>query len=270
MGVSLLGGKSERTCVAVLEYFPVHGKVFLHHLFEKIQGDRKISADTALLNLLDEFAQDAEAVGVDVPLQIPMCLRCKLKCPGVEACKVEAIRYMREIQDGIFKENKNAKYFTPYTQRPVELHIQRNLERPYYLQDALGANLAPLTARLHHLKSRRNFSWVEVFPELSYVRLGEQLELPPKFLKQEGRAFEQDEARQVFLTSLLNRRLCFIYQQDIQRLIDNGDAFDAFLSAFTAFLGAVGECEKPPKDFPSSETWIQFPKTRVSWETLFK
>lgn len=268
--MSLLGGKSDRTCVAVLEYFPNHGKIFLNQLFEKIQGHESSSADSELVQLIGDFSSDVKLIGFDVPLQLPKCMRCNLKCPGAEVCKVEEISYMRELQKKILKENKNAKYMTPYTQRSVELHIQKKLERPYYLQDALGANLAPLTARAQYILKRMKLPFVETFPELSFARMAEQLDLPQKYLRQEGRMFDHEEVRQTFLNVMLERRLCFIYQQDIQRLVENADAFDAFLAAFTAFLCHIGECEDRPKGFPKSELWVQFPKTEISWTKHFK
>jgi hypothetical protein len=270
IGVSLLGGKSDRTCVAVLEYFPDHGKLFLHQLFEKIHGNAECNADSELVRIITEFAPNIDLVAFDVPLQLPKCMRCKLKCPGAENCKTTELTYMRELNKKTLKENKNAKPITPYTQRSVELYIQRKLERPYHLQDALGANLAPLAARAEYILKRLSFPTVEVFPELSFSRIAEQIKIPQKYIKQEIRSFEQDESRQVFLQTLLEKKLCFIYQQDIQRLIDNPDAFDAFLCAFTAFLSRVGECEDRPSAFPKNELWIQFPKTEISWPNLFR
>ncbi len=167
-------------------------------------------------------------------------------------------------------ENKNAKPITPYTQRPVELFIQKSLERPYYLQDAFGSNLAPLTARAHFIKKHIKRNFVETFPDLSFARLAEQLKLPQKFLKQEGKSFESETARHSLLTELLEKRFCFVYQQDISRLIENPDAFDAFLAAYTAFLNDVGECEERPKGFPIRDQWVAFPRLDISWDLLFK
>ncbi len=269
--MSLLGGKSDRTCVAVLEYFPNHGKLFLHQLFEKIQSaNNEDSADSELIRTISSFLPQVEALAFDVPLQLPKCLRCNLKCPGSEVCKVSEIAYMRELQKKHLRENKNAKFMTPYTQRPVELYIQKKLERPYYMQDALGANLAPLTARAQYILKRLQLPFMETYPTLSFTRIAEQMGLPEKFLKQEGRSFEPEEARQAFLNMLIEKRLCFIYQQDILRLIENPDAFDAFLSSFTAFLSQVGECEERPRGFPKAEIWLQFPKLDVAWANLFK
>ena len=177
---------------------------------------------------------------------------------------------MRDLQKKTLKENKNAKFITPYTQRPVELYIQKKLERPYFLQDALGANLAPLTARAQHILRRLRLPAVEVFPDLSFARLGEQFQLPAKYLRQEDRNFDQSDARQAFLAAILERRICFIYQQDIQRLIENADAFDAFLASFTAFLSGVGQCEDVPKGFPKGEVWVEFPVEQVNWREFLE
>lgn len=177
---------------------------------------------------------------------------------------------MRELHKKTLKENKNAKFLTPYTQRPVELFVQRRLERPYFLQDALGSNLAPLTVRAQHILRRLKLPSVEVFPELSFARLGEQLEIPQKFIRQEARNFDQGDARQAFLNAILEKQLCFIYQQDSQRLIENPVAFDAFIASFTAFLSYVGQCEDVPRGFPKGEVWLKFPVEKIAWEDFFK
>jgi hypothetical protein len=54
--------------------------------------------------------------------------------------------------------------------------------------------------------------------------------------------------------------LIFLYQQDIQKLIDNSDAFDAFLCGLTAYLLDLGKCEPRPKNFPKTESWIAIPR----------
>lgn len=75
----------------------------------------------------------------------------------------------------------------------------------------------------------------------------------------------QDETRQAFLDALLQKRLVFIYQQDLQRLVENRDAFHAFLAALTGYLSSRGQCEPKPRGFPDNESWIDYPLENANW-----
>ena len=45
LGLSLAGGKTDKSCLAVLEYFPEQKKVFLTKLHEKIKNEEALSSD---------------------------------------------------------------------------------------------------------------------------------------------------------------------------------------------------------------------------------
>jgi predicted nuclease with RNAse H fold len=260
-GLSLLGGKSDRTCLALIEYYPRHNKIFLHQIYENVTGTKEASADKVLIETIKSFEPDLKMVGLDAPLQFPKCVGCKLRCPGFEECKEPEVKWMREEYWDAAKTKKNLKWFTPYTQRAVEIYLQRHLEQPYFMHEALGANMAPLTARASFIQRRFQLPFVEVFPEISFIRLGKWLGLGAEHFETQGRAFERDYARQAFINALVERKMIFLYQQDIQRLIDNSDAFDAFLCGLTAYLMDMGKCEPRPKGFPKTESWIAIPKT---------
>ena len=44
VGISLSGGKADKACVAVIEYYSLHKKIFLARLYEKIKTEEFISA----------------------------------------------------------------------------------------------------------------------------------------------------------------------------------------------------------------------------------
>jgi hypothetical protein len=265
LGVSLLGGKNDRTTLAVLEYYPEHQKLFLSQLYEKIKTEEDVSADQLLVEHIQKFAPDVELLAFDVPLDLPKCLRCKLKCPGFEACRELEIQWMWNAHKERRDKKKNLRLFTPYTQRCVELYLASELEEPFHLQEALGANAAPLTARSLFLQKRLNIPTIEVFPTLSLWRLGRSLGLSKKLLQAQGRSLRQNETREQFLNALIEKRIVFIYQQDIHRLIENRDAFNAFISALTAYLHSRGQCETRPRGFPEKETWVGFPVEQPKW-----
>lgn len=258
-GVSLGGGKSNRTCIAIIEYYPEHRKAFLTHLYEKIQTHEEISSDLQVHEILTEIEKDLQLIAFDAPLKFPHCVECKLKCPGYEKCKEPEILWMWNWARKRNKEKKPRKIFTPYTQRCVELYLQNELEESFLINEALGSNAAPLTVRAHFINRRLKASVIEVVPKISLWRIGRTLKLAKSHLRFHKHMVGGDESRKVFLEALTAKNLAFIYHQDLKTLVENISAFDAFLCAFTACLKFRGLTEKRPDHFPKSESWIEIP-----------
>jgi hypothetical protein len=264
-GVALGGGKTDRTGVAILEYYPQHRRVFLRKLDEKIKAEETISADQKLVELLSQDEVDLSSVGFDAPLQLPKCLRCHLRCPGYEKCDEPEILWMWKVHAERSKHKRPNKIFTPYTERCSEMHIANHLEEPFHPAHALGSNKAPLTARALFLKQRLTVPTFEVYPELTLWRLGRALRISKSHLRFYKHSFEGDESRLIFLKALVDHEIAFLYQQDIRTMVENWNAFEAFLCALTGFLRFRGQVEKKPKDFPRDEAWIEFPKETIEW-----
>lgn len=258
-GICLSGGKNEKTYFSRIEYYKSEKKVVLTALLNAPQGDHSTSNDKLLLDYFSKVKDKAE-IGVDVATQLPTCMVCSLKCPGVEKCKVAAVKYLWDIHN---KKEKNKPIFTPYTERAVE-HYINVIEKDVFLSGSLGSNLAPLTARAHFLQKHFKAKLKEVFPKLSYVRLSKALDLPRKFISAKRLSEEGDEARWQLLKHLSDNDIIFMYNQDVQLMVDNPYAFDAFLVAFTLFLESQNLCEPRPKNFPKSESWILFPKEKIN------
>jgi hypothetical protein len=266
-GIALAGGKTDKTAVAILEYYPEQKRVFLRTLREKIKSDDESSADLQLHTLLTEEEPNLHTIAFDVPLQLPMCVRCVLKCPGYEKCKVPEIKWMWDLHRKRGKEKKPNKIFTPYTERCAEMYISTALEESFHPSHALGANAAPLTARAHFIRRRlgSKVPMIETFPKLSLWRIGRALKVSKSYLRFHKHSVEGDEARLHVLKSLIENQIAFIYQQDMKVMVDNSSAFDAFICALTAFLKFQGQCEKPPSAYPKNEAWIEFPKEEIVW-----
>jgi hypothetical protein len=260
MGIALSGGKSDKTCIAVIEYFPEHKKVFLARLFEKIKTEAEISADLKIIEHIEEYKGQIETVAFDVPLTLPTCLTCKLKCPGFEVCQVPQIEWMRDQYKEILKQKKPKKIFTPYTQRCSEVYLSHCLEENFEIHHALGANLAPLTARALFLQKRISAPVIEVSPKVSIWRLGMQAKVGKSHLKFHRHSVSGDESRRVILQSVADDKNIFIYHQDFKIMIENSHAFEAFICAYTAFLKFKKLTESRPKSFPAREAWIEIPK----------
>lgn len=260
MGVSLSGGKSDKACVAVLEYFPEHKKVFLSRLYEKIKSEEYISADLKIHEIILQYHDRIESVAFDVPLTLPKCITCKLKCPGFEVCSEKEMEWLRDYYNKVNKKKKPKKMFTPYTQRCAEAYLTHSLEEPFDVQYALGSNMAPLTARAHFIARRLEVPTIEVYPKLTVWRLGQELKVAKSHLRFHKHAVGGDESRRLFLTEMAARKGVFFYEQDFKGMIENNHAFEAFLCAYTGFLKFQGQTEAKPSGFPSKEAWIEFPR----------
>ena len=265
--MSLGGGKTDRTALAVIEYYPVQKKIFLSRLFDKIRTEGEVSADLQLHRLITQCPPPVESVSFDVPLQLPKCLICvhRSKCPGYEDCQEPEIEWMWKHHRAQKKKKSPPKLFTPYTERCVEQYLQTELEEPFHLQHALGANLAPLTARAQYVTRRLDLPLLEVFPKLSLWRIGNALHLPKSQLRLHRHWEGGLSSRQLVLSKMVDKDLAFIYDQDVKTLIESPQAFDAFICALTGFLSFMGHCEVRPKGFPSQESWLEIPKKIFAW-----
>lgn len=258
LGVALSGGKADKTCLAFIDYFPRQKKIVLKHVDERLRADEDISAD---LILYDEICKNSpEILAYNVPLTLPKCMSCRLSCPGYEVCDQEEILWMWDHHRKLEKEGRSRKVFTPYTERCVEQYLATELEEPFHLQHALGANMAPLTARAHFLNRRLKTKTIEVFPRLSLWRIGRSLQIQKSYLRFHKHQLGGDEARHGILQEFVRRKFVFMYEQDVRLMTRNADAFDAFLCALTAVLKYNGMCEDRPQDFPKKEGWIEVPQ----------
>lgn len=269
VGLSLGGGKSDKACVAVIEYYPTHGKVFLSRLIEKVKSDQTFSADHKIIEIIKSL-KGVQSVAFDVPFNYPQCaVSCVSGCQGIESCPAEHVKWMWDYTRKLHKKKKPKKLFTPYTQRCVEMHLSTELEEAFSLQHALGANTAPLLARSHFLKRHLQEDCIEVFPKLSVWRIGRSLNIMKSHLRFHKHAIGGDESRREILAALGKHNIAFVYDQDVKTMIENNHAFEAFLCAMTGLLKFKGVTEERPPRFPLKEDWIEFPVPAIKWNTLF-
>lgn len=259
VGICLGGGKTARTSVAVVDYFPQHKKVFLSRIIDRVGSEGDNSADRQLLKVIADLDKRPEWIALDVPLQLPKCLRCRLKCPGYERCKVPEIQWLRRSHARYRAKKRPHKMFTPYTQRCVEQFIAHELEETFHPQHALGANSAPLTARAQYLLKHLKPATLEVIPEVALWRIGKALGMSRLHLRHHRHSIEGEKSRHYILQNLVANQVVFIYEQDLQVLASNGCAFDAFIAAFTAYLNFVQKCEARPKGYPRAASWVAIP-----------
>lgn len=260
LGLSLSGGKSDRSCLAVIDCYSEPRRLFLTGIFDRIKSEEFISADLKLHELISQFSEACRWIGFDVPLTLPTCVTCELRCPGFETCSVTEMKWMRTVYQKIQKK-KPKKMFTPYTQRALDLFLQELEEDNLEIQQALGANLAPMTARALFIKRRLELPTFEVAPKISVFRLGQKLGVNKTHLLNYRSTTHGEDARRTFLQSLIDKTGLFIYQQDLKILIESYHAFDSLICAIVGQLHSQGKAEPAPDDFPAKAGWAVFPKS---------
>jgi hypothetical protein len=201
-----------------------------------------------------------------VPLTFPKCISCMLTCPGYENCEEPEIRWLWQGHHKHKSLKKPLKIFTPYTERCAESFIASELEEPFYTSHALGSNSAPRAARAQFLARRlSHIKLIEFIPRVTLWRIGMHLRIQKSYLRFHKHAVDSEDSRLFFLKRLMETSPIFIYHQDMETLIKDTSAFDAFLGALTGYLESQGQTQLPPSDFPKNEAWIAFPKSEMRW-----
>lgn len=258
IGISLSGGKSDRSCIAVLDSFVHPRRIFLTRIFDRIRAEETTSADLKIHELISQFSESCQSVSFDVPLTFPKCLRCDLPCPGYEICGEPEIKWMRSEYQKLEKK-KPKKMFTPYTQRCVDLHLQELEDENLEVHHALGANLGPLTARARFITRRLKLPCLEVNVRLAVWRLGSAFKVNRSHLRSFRSAVSGEDARLAILQAFSERAGVFFYEQDLRLMVESHHAFDAFLSAYVGLLKRENLTEVRPAHFPRQEPWVEIP-----------
>jgi hypothetical protein len=280
LGLELSGAKNQKTALAALQFYPREHKIFLLDIYDRIAAHEEQSSDEALLEVIAECAAgaagadgSAEArMGVNVPLELPPSLLCDCRgCARGRPCTHPGVKWMREATRRAARQ-KGVKVldFTPYTQRPVELYMRYQVMpelrdvAQFEIDETLGGNRAPLTARMHYLKRHLGgLPLVEVWPKLTVATLAPQLGITRKTVLAYRHLEQGAPARSEILDALVERQGIFIYERDQRKLAQSLAAFDAFLCAYTALLADLGQCVRPPAGFPVATGWVAYPGRHV-------
>ncbi len=256
-----------------MDFYSQQNKLFLTHLFESIEQDGERTADQELLEIIlgqaskkssEKATIGLESISVDAPLKLPLSMTSKHQCQGYEHCKEKEITWMWSQYKKQKRKKVRTKIFTPYTQRVVEYYLATEGAPELPPLEAMGSNTAPIAARAQYLirllaRKLPKIKILESYPALSVLRIGQSLKIARSHLLHYKHQAGGEESRQVILDHLLEGDFIFIYHQDYQRLIHNLDAFEAFFCALTGFLKFMGLNEKPPKDLPLKQGWIEIP-----------
>lgn len=269
LGLDLAGAKNEKTAITTIEFYPREKKVFLLDVYQKVTRHDEQSNDQALIELIQEITGECKLMGVNAPVTLPPCISCTRKtCPLPDKCTVPAVKAMRSIQKQALKSSDRSfrvRDFTPYTQRPIELWMKYQIlpELGFHIDidESMGANKAPLTARLHFLKRHfpNDLQLIETWPKLTMARIGPSLGIDRKVLEGYRSLEDGIQYREVILDVLSKSLGIFIYDRDFKKLAENLSALDALLCSLTALLSDHEFCLKPPRTFPEDSGWIAIP-----------
>jgi predicted nuclease with RNAse H fold len=270
IGVSLGGGRGKTTAVARLELGRDHAAPQLDadHAAAQLEGETGVLTlaeararwgqrgggevgdqddehgsafrDDVLLRWLGDWVDEHTVVAFDAPLTLPPCVRCPLACPGIDACEVPVVVWMRNhaerlsIRTGRSDPNKPA--VTPYTQRATELLLERATLQP---REALGQGMGPLAARAAYLRRalsprlRLHENLIEVHPRATLIR---RFGLRDERRTRQGEVERTWETRKTML-GMLVEGLAFdrVWPELVVR---NVHVFHAVVAAFTAWYWA--------------------------------
>jgi predicted nuclease with RNAse H fold len=254
IGIGLGGGRGKTTAVARFEGPPerltlAEAKVRLGHRGSgktREDDDSALFRDDVLVRYIDHWLDEHTVVAVDAPLTLPACVRCLLPCPGVAACSVPVVRWMRRHASELLtagRSDPGKPPVTPYTQRATELLLARAGLKPH---EGLGQGMGPLAARAAYLRRqlsprlRLNENLIEVHPRATLIRLfGAEVEHRSRHADRE-RAWELRKRMLDGLTATL--AFDYVWPEVVVR---NPHVFHAVIGAFTAYLWAVERWQGP-------------------------
>jgi predicted nuclease with RNAse H fold len=254
VGVSLGGGRGKTTAIARLEVASrtaeseaddevrlVEARVRHGHRGSGEDSDAAgdpLFRDEVLVAYLERHVDEATAVAINAPLTLPPCIRCTLPCPGVAACTVPVVGWMRRHAPGLSgrrgRTDPGKPAVTPYTQRAADLLLAHAGLQP---RESLGQGMGPLAARAAYLRRvlsprlRLHENLIEVHPPATLIRLAGEAVVRRLGV---GPADEAWELRRRVLGEL-RPRLQFDYVwPDI--VVRSPHVFEAVIAAYTAFL----------------------------------
>ena len=252
IGVALGGGRGKTTAVARLERVEGEGAPRVRLAEARLRHGHRGSGeetgqgsgdplfrDEVLVAYVQRWTSDATAVAIDAPLTLPPCIRCPLACPGVQACTVPVVAWMRRHAPALHaarRSDRGKPAVTPYTQRAVDVLLTHVGLSP---RESLGQGMGPLAARAAYLRRvlsprlRLHENLIEVHPPATVARLfGADVERRHRRCDSE-QAWELRKRMLAALEPYL--AFDFVWPEVVVR---SPHVFEAVIAGLTAFLWA--------------------------------
>ena len=244
IGVDLGGGRGKNTAIARLERGVAEAPLVVaeatvrqgHRGTGNTEGDA-LFRDEVLVEYLQRWTDEDTVVAFNAPLTLPPCVRCDLPCPGLSACDVPAVAWMRKWAPLLLprgKSDRTKPAVTPYTQRATEVLWTAIGARP---REALGQGTGPLAARAAYLRRalsprlRLHENLLEVYPRATLTQLfGAATERRTRH----GETQRVWDARKEVLAGLREGiDYAYVWPEVVVR---NTHVFGAVICAYTGFL----------------------------------
>lgn len=233
LGLSLAGGKTEKTAAALIEYFAEQKRLFVSELVPKLLIEEPHSGDERVISWVNHYTE-AKSLVVDVPLSLPPCFNCACTRPSTDPCERVDVKWMyQKHQD---KKQRPWRPLTPYTQRPIDYFLSHLDGHHFEIGHVLGSNLAPLVARARYLTRHWKPETFETPIKVSAYLLGRRLKLGNSILFNLYQSVGGEDSRRTFMKAWIDQSQLFLYKQDLKSTIENYHAFSAVLSAYMGYL----------------------------------
>jgi hypothetical protein len=265
MGLELAGPHSERTALVVIDEYLQGGRLVVSHVIPGLGASEEKNSDTHLASLIRELgpgsSENVSFVGLatQAPLSLPPFFK------NTQEKRDES----RWLEDLWARTKPKPRPYLNYLNRPLDVWMRYFTPERFQMPEAMGANLAPLAARLQALVPDLPQPLFETFPRASLARIVSSSGLNRFWPKLYTDAEKGLVVREEFLERLL--QLCpqiFLYDGDLETLVVDLPAFQAFLSAFSLLLHSKAQCDPKPDSFPESATWLLLPRQKIRWDDL--
>jgi hypothetical protein len=262
LGLELSGPKNERSSLAALDYSRATQRLILTDVETSFGGVEDVSADEVLLEHVKKLAAEPgrqfKGLTINAPLTLP-----PLFAQDTRSSLLREVVWMKKIWSRI---KPRPRPFEPYLQRPVEIYLKYMTQEKFLASDALGSNLAPLTARAHYLQKKLPKPIFESVPRFALQRIVIALGLSKNLYRDYTDVDKGLATREALLTGLLKKvPQLFIYDRDFEHMVQHPSQLNAFVLCLCGYLNGRGLCEKAPKSFPRSAGWTLLPKK--TWPT---
>ncbi|MCS6837248.1 MAG: hypothetical protein NZ480_00235 [Bdellovibrionaceae bacterium] len=254
LGVSLSGGRQERSGLCCLKFHQESARIFLSDLIlfptTSFKSGKSHGDDEILMWVKSQ--KNAKSIVFDVPISLPPCFQCECdNLRGPLSCPRPDVQWLLKEQ----KKKTPKRPSTPYTQRPLDFFYETFDKKKFEVSHALGANLAPVVARSLFLKRRLMLPAYEINPRICAYALGKKWGLSFLATQRCFSSVDGSEHRKRLISVLVEKTRLFIYHQDYRSLVSSPHGFSAFLAAFCGYLLDRNEVQESHKYF-SHESFI--------------
>ncbi|MFN0245908.1 MAG: DUF429 domain-containing protein [Kofleriaceae bacterium] len=270
VGVDLGGGRGKTTALAEIR----NGVQGAEVIEVSTRSAKQPWTDDTLMAYLQNRAAPGVVVAIDAPLTQTACGRCEIPvCPGMEVCSEPAVVWLRTEGRALIRkvavEAVNGRTRTeyvsqarlaPYAHRATEVIL--TYERGLLPLAQLGTANGTIAARANQLKRRMKGVGFTLHENLLEVSPAATVAALCGVRASRGYKRDADPWRtRAVVLEKLSDSLSFAPQSRMAReeVLGNDNAFDAVISAYTAFLWARDGWTKPDTAAFDTDGWIYTP-----------